>query len=223
MNSPGRVVPAAVQGSLFTVQSEQLQIAEHSWLFKGFAVQQSRAILDALHDVLAHAPLRKMPTARGWMSVSQSNCGAHGWISDRKGYRYTSVDPLTGLRWPDMPAVFYRLAVQAASLAGFSAFDPQACLINEYAPGARMGLHQDRDEADLVSPIVSVSLGLPATFLFGGNTRSSPVSKINLEHGDVLVWGGSDRLRFHGVMPVKAGLSGSPLACRVNLTFRRVT
>ena len=211
------------QASLFSEPDAEQQIGSQAWLLKRYAMPHVGAIYDALARVLAGSPLRKMPTMRGWMSVAQSNCGAYGWVSDSFGYRYVAIDPLTGKPWPAMPSVLQQLAISAAQRAGFSCFDPQACLINYYEPGSKMGLHQDRDEADLQAPIVSVSFGLPAVFLFGGLRRTDPVQKVCLEHGDVMVWGGVDRQRFHGVMPVKSGVSLPSSAHRLNLTFRRVT
>ena len=211
------------QTALFEYAAEHQQIGPQSWLLRRYALADVEAIRDAVAAVLAAAPLRKMPTSRGWMSVTQSNCGQYGWISDRSGYRYSDSDPLTGASWPAMPEALLHLAIHAAQEAGFNGFNPQACLINHYVHGTRMGLHQDRDEVDLSAPIVSVSLGVPATFLFGGMRRTDPVQKIVLEHGDVLVWGGVDRLRFHGVMPVKSKGACPENAYRLNLTFRRVT
>ncbi|MCK6388984.1 MAG: alpha-ketoglutarate-dependent dioxygenase AlkB, partial [Zoogloea sp.] len=131
------------------------------------------------------------------------------------------LDPDSGQPWPAMPAVLQALATDSAARAGFANFVPDACLINRYAPGARMALHQDRDEADFSQPIVSLSLGLPAIFLFGGLERSDKPARLPLAHGDVLVWGGPARLRFHGVLPVKDGAHPATGACRLNLTFRK--
>lgn len=155
------------------------------------------------------------------MSVAMTNCGALGWISDRRGYRYTTLDPDSSHPWPPLPVGFVALATGAAAAAGCPAFTPDACLINRYAPGARMALHQDRDERDFAQPIVSVSLGLPAVFLLGGQSRSDRPLRLGLEHGDVLVLSGPARLRFHGVMPVRDGEHPVLGRCRVNLTFRR--
>jgi alkylated DNA repair protein (DNA oxidative demethylase) len=152
------------------------------------------------------------------MSVATTNCGALGWLSDRKGYRYGERDPETDKPWPPMPDAFRRIAIDAASAAGYGGFVPDACLINRYVPGTRLTLHQDRNERDFRQPIVSVSLGLPAVFLFGGLQRGDKAARIPLEHGDVAVWGGPSRLRFHGVLPLKGGLGGD---CRFNLTFRK--
>jgi alkylated DNA repair protein (DNA oxidative demethylase) len=155
------------------------------------------------------------------MSVAMTNCGALGWVSDRKGYRYAAADPETGLAWPAMPEAFRKLARTAAAAGGYPGFEPDACLINRYVPGAKMSLHQDRDERDFAAPLVSVSLGLPAVFQFGGLSRKDPVRRVGLEHGDVVVWGGESRLFFHGVMPLKEGVHPLAGACRINLTFRR--
>jgi alkylated DNA repair protein (DNA oxidative demethylase) len=155
------------------------------------------------------------------MSVAMTNCGKAGWITDRRGYRYDSVDPETDKPWPAMPEVFSSVAVRAAEAGGFSKFEPDACLINRYEPGARMSLHQDRNEQDFGQPIVSISLGLPAVFLFGGNERSDRPSKVYLESGDVVVWGGPARLAFHGIAPLADGEHPLTGRARFNLTFRR--
>lgn len=155
------------------------------------------------------------------MSVDMTNCGTLGWISDRNGYRYDPVDPETGLRWPAMPEIFLRFATQAAAEAGFPDFAPDVCLINRYQPGTKLSLHQDRDEADLASPIVSVSLGLPAVFLFGRLTRNAPKTRTRLTHGDVVVWGGPARLAYHAVQTIKPGLFPETGGHRINLTFRK--
>jgi alkylated DNA repair protein (DNA oxidative demethylase) len=155
------------------------------------------------------------------MSVAMTNCGALGWVSDRRGYRYTTEDPLSGQPWPPMPVLFSRLAENAAQAAGFADFKPDACLVNRYVPGARLTLHQDKDESNFSAPIVSVSLGLPAVFLFGGNSRKDKQHRIALQHGDVVVWGGLARLYHHGVLPLKDGHHADLGRQRVNLTFRR--
>ncbi len=193
-----------------------------SWLLRGFALPHVDAVLAALDAIVQAAPLRHMATPGGLrMSVAMSNCGTLGWITDGRGYRYARRDPASGLAWPAMPPVFLRLAQQAALAAGYPDFTPDACLVNRYAPGARMTLHQDRDECDFNAPIVSVSLGLPATFLFGGAVRADRAERIVLLHGDVVVWGGADRLRFHGVAPLKEGEHARLGAQRINLTFRK--
>jgi len=188
----------------------------------GFAVSLERALLDAIGEITAAAPLRHMLTPGGQrMSVAMTNCGRVGWVTDRKGYRYDPLDPESGLPWPALPECFTRLAQSAAAEAGFAAFRPDVCLINRYDPGARMSLHQDRDERDYSAPIVSVSLGLGATFLFGGLKRSDRPHRLPLAHGDVLVWGGKQRLAYHGVAPVADGSHPSVGRMRLNLTMRQ--
>ena len=191
-------------------------------ILAGFAGDVAGELLAAIADIARQAPFRHMQTPGGHaMSAAMTN-GGLGWTTDRRGYRYAPVDPLSGKAWPALPQSFHDLAGRAARAAGFADFTPDGCLINRYAVGARMGLHQDLDEGDMAAPIVSVSLGLPATFQFGGRKRSDPVMKIALQHGDVAVWGGPARLAYHGVLPVKAGLH--PLAgdVRYNMTLRRV-
>lgn len=189
-------------------------------LLRGFA--DDPALVMAVRAVQAEAPPRRMTTPGGYaMSVAMTSCGALGWVTDRRGYRYDPVDPLTGRAWPAMPAVLRALAVRAAAAAGFPGFTPDSCLINLYEPGARLSLHQDRNERDFAQPIVSISLGLPAVFLLGGDRRSDPTQPIALSHGDVLVFGGPARLVHHGVKPLKAGTHPALGACRINLTFRK--
>ncbi|KMN30148.1 alpha-ketoglutarate-dependent dioxygenase [Chromobacterium sp. LK1] len=179
-------------------------------------------LLAEVEALLRQAPPRGMQTPGGRaMSVITSSCGGYGWVSDARGYRYAERDPLSGLPWPAMPASFRALAEAAAAEAGFPGFAPDACLINCYAPGAKMSLHQDKDERDFSAPIVSVSLGLPAVFLFGGFSRAERPGRIELRHGDVLVWGGPDRMRFHGVLPVAEGEHPLLGRRRINLTFRK--
>ncbi len=180
------------------------------------------ALVAAAHGVTTISPVRHMMTPGGFtMSVAMSNCGEWGWVTDRKGYRYDRIDPETGTPWPAMPAIFQSLATEAAEEAGYKNFMPDACLINRYEPGARMSLHQDRNERDFGQPIVSVSLGLPAVFQFGGDKRSDKTLRVTLSHGDVIVWGGPARLRFHGILPLKPGQHPLLGAQRLNLTFRR--
>lgn len=203
------------------VNTERRQLGENAWVLRGFALPRVTQLWSALDKIVAVAPMRHFLTARGFrMSVAMTNCGVLGWTSDRRGYRYTSEDPETGLSWPDIPAVFMALAVEAAEAAGFAGFKPDACLINRYPPGARLSLHQDKNERALAAPIVSVSLGLPATFLWGGDERAGSTEKVPLLHGDVVVWGGVDRLRYHGVAPIKEDVHPLTGACRINLTFR---
>ena len=187
----------------------------------GFARAEAPARIAEVARSAASAPFRQMITPSGHrMSVAMTNGGARGWVSDRTGYRYAPLDPETGQPSP-MPDRFLRLAQDAAAQAGFAGFLPNACLIHRYEPNARLSLHQDRDERDLTAPIVSVSLGLPALFLFGGLKRKDSTCRIPLAHGDVLVWGGPDRLRYHGVLPVKADPDAAPGGRRINLTFRK--
>jgi alkylated DNA repair protein (DNA oxidative demethylase) len=197
-------------------------LAEGAMLLRGFARASAPALLQSLEDVQRQAPLRFMVTPGGYrMSVAMTNCGVVGWVTDRTGYRYGPIDPLTGKNWPAMPKVFTALATQAAARAGFTAFVPDACLINRYEPGSRLSLHQDKDERDFGAPIVSVSLGLPAVFLFGGERRADRPQRVPLAHGDVVVWGGPARLRYHGVMPLKDGEHLLLGRHRFNLTFRQ--
>ena len=204
------------------VQQADERLGEQAWVLRGFALPQVAALLPALEDVVAQAPFRHMLTPGGFtMSVALTNCGELGWISDRRGYRYGRQDPETGLDWPPLPAAFQQLAVEAAERAGFPGFIPDACLINRYLPGTKMSLHQDRNERDQSAPIVSVSLGLPANFQFGGHARSDKTQKLSLQHGDVVVWGGVDRLRFHGVLPLKQGSHPLLGEQRINFTFRK--
>lgn len=197
-------------------------LAPGAMLLRGFGLDHAPDLLAAIDAVRAQAPLRQMITPGGLtMKVAMSNCGPLGWVSDRRGYRYQPTDPLSGQPWPQMPAPFAELAEAAARRAGFAGFLPDACLINRYVPGTRLSLHQDRDERDHGHPIVSVSLGLPAVFLFGGLQRSDKTLRVPLVHGDVAVWGGPARLRFHGVAPLAAATPGAPWAERFNITLRR--
>lgn len=196
-------------------------IADGAVLLRGFAGSASEALIRAVTAIAAAAPFRRMVTPGGFtMSVAMTNCGTVGWVTDRHGYRYDALDPETGLPWPDMPPVFGDLAARAAAEAGFRGFHPDSCLINRYEPGARMSLHQDKNERDFTQPIVSVSLGLPAEFLFGGEKRADRPRRIRLQHGDVVIWGGPARLNFHGVAPLADGYHPVTRDSRVNLTFR---
>ena len=207
---------------IFDTRPSEEQIADGAWLLRGFALCNAPTLLADVERIAAAAPFRHLITPGGFrMSVAMTNSGALGWVSDRRGYRYTAQDPLSGEPWPPMPATFLELARSAAAKAGFDGFAPDACLINRYEPGARLTLHQDKDESDFSAPIVSVSLGLPATFLFGGNTRKEKQRRIPLQHGDVVVWGGPARLFHHGVLPLKEGSHSEFGRQRVNLTFRR--
>ena len=192
-------------------------------ILRGFALPVVDALLEAIGGIEAQAAFRHMQTPGGHtMAAALTNCGTRGWVSDAQGYRYSSFDPLSGQPWPPMPNVFLELAREAAQAAGFGGFTPDACLVNRYAPQAGMALHQDKNERDLAAPIVSVSLGMTATFLFGGLQRSDKPHKYGLFHGDVAVWGGVDRLRFHGVMPVKHAPHAQLGSQRINLTLRKV-
>lgn len=198
------------------------QIGEQSWVLRGYALPWVERLLPELRQVLAQAPFRKMQTPGGFtMSAALSSCGELGWSTDRSGYRYTPLDPASQRPWPALPESVRQLAVAAAAATGFGHFQPDACLINRYVPGAKMSLHQDKNERDYAAPVVSISLGLPAVFLFGGHQRSDKPQKISLFHGDVVVWGGVDRLRFHGVQPVSAGQHPQMGAQRINLTLRK--
>ena len=191
-------------------------------LLHRFALVHERDVLADLQSVIAAAPLRNMTTPGGYrMSVAMTNCGRLGWVSDHTGYRYDANDPETGKPWPRLPPSFIDLATSASAAAGFVDFTPDACLINRYETGAKLSLHQDKDERDFTAPIVSVSLGVPATFLFGGAKRTDKTLRIPLEHGDVVVWGGPSRLVYHGVSPVKAGQHPALVDTRINLTFRK--
>jgi alkylated DNA repair protein (DNA oxidative demethylase) len=197
-------------------------IAEGAVILRGLALAVEHELIPALREIVAQAPFRRMFTPGGYqMSVAMTNCGALGWVTDRSGYRYDGIDPESGKPWPAMPPVLVRLAREAAAEGGFDGFAPDACLINRYEPGARLSLHQDKDETDFAAPIVSVSLGLPAIFLFGGLSRSDKPIRHRLTHGDVVVWGGPSRLFFHGVAPLADGEHSVLGRQRINLTFRK--
>ncbi len=197
-------------------------LVEGAVVLRQFAVSEAEQLLTDIQQVSAKAPFRHMKTPGGHtMSVAMSCCGDQGWVTDSRGYRYQPEDPVSGLPWPAMPESLRTLAMKAADAAGFVGFDPDACLINRYPPGAKMGLHQDRDEQDFSHPIVSVSLGLPVVFQFGGLKRNERPLRVPLAHGDVVVWGGPARLRYHGVLTLKAGTHALTGDYRYNLTFRR--
>jgi alkylated DNA repair protein (DNA oxidative demethylase) len=198
------------------------QLAPGAVLLRGLAAPIDAALERALQLVAADAPFRHMVTPGGFrMSVAMTNCGALGWVSDESGYRYSAVDPVTGRPWPALPGVLAELAARAAAAAGFAAFAPDACLVNRYEPGARLTLHQDRNERDFDQPIVSVSLGVPAVFLFGTLRRKDRPLRLALQHGDVVVWGGAARLRYHGVAALRQAQHPFAGSCRINLTLRR--
>ena len=198
------------------------RLADGAVLLREFAALEATALMETLQDVLLAAPFRHMVTPGGFrMSVAMTNCGRAGWITDRRGYRYDPLDPTTGRPWPPLPGLFRQLAIRAAAEGGFDGFQPDACLINRYEPGARLSLHQDKNEHNLAAPIVSVSLGLPATFLFGGLRRTDRPRRIRLESGDIAVWGGPARLTFHGIEPLADGEDRLTGRCRINLTLRQ--
>ena len=212
-------------GDLFASQDSDEPWTEHLnrgvFLLHRFAQAQANELYQEIISISERSAYRHLTTPGGFvMSVQTTSCGTRGWFSDRDGYRYVTRDPETEQPWPSLSAQFLSLAASAASAAGFDGFVPDACLINRYMPGAKMSLHQDKNERDFNAPIVSVSLGLPATFMFGGHARSDPVNYLDLIHGDVLVWGAESRLRFHGVMPVAPGHHPLCGAQRINLTFR---
>jgi alkylated DNA repair protein (DNA oxidative demethylase) len=203
-------------------EGERLDLGPGAVLLRGCALSRADALLAAIDEVARQAPFRRMVTPGGFeMSVEMTNCGRVGWVTDRRGYRYDAKDPLSGVAWPAMPAIFSGLARGAAADAGYEGFVPDGCLVNRYLPGTRLSLHQDRNERDYRAPIVSVSLGLPATFQFGGTTRGAPAQRVPLTHGDVVVWGGPSRLAFHGVLALKDGEHPKTGRQRFNLTFRK--
>jgi alkylated DNA repair protein (DNA oxidative demethylase) len=209
-------------GSVGDLSPSRQSMGEGALLLRGFAKIIEAELIADLRAVVKQAPFRHMMTPGGHqMSVAMTNCGSCGWVTDRSGYRYDTVDPNSGQQWPAMPPTFRMLAEAAALEAGFDGFAPQACLVNRYVPGAKMSLHQDREESDLSAPIVSVSLGLPAIFQFGGLRRSDKPQRFRLEHGDIAVWGGPTRLAFHGVAPLADGEHALLGRQRINLTFRK--
>lgn len=215
--------PSLLPDLFGTIEPKRLELAASAFLLRGFALDGAPDLFRALHGIIDAAPFRNFVTPGGQtMSVAMTNCGNLGWISDRRGYRYTKTDPENGKPWPHLPAPFLDLARCAANDAGFPEFIPDACLINRYAPGSRLTLHQDKNERDFGAPIVSVSLGLPAKFLFGGLQRSAKLQRVMLHHGDVAAWGGVSRFAYHGVDTLKDGEHPDTGRCRINLTFRKV-
>ena len=199
------------------------RLEEGAMLLRGFAAAEAPLLVDEVARIAESAVFRHLVTPGGYtMSVAMTNCGRVGWVSDRTGYRYDSEDPETGVPWPGMPEAFLNIAAHAAAEAGFARYDPDACLINRYVAGAKLSLHQDRDEKDAWAPIVSISLGVPAVFLWGGKRRSDPVHRLPLKSGDIVVWGGPARFVYHGVAPLKEGWHPLTGATRINLTFRKV-
>jgi DNA oxidative demethylase len=208
--------------SVADVRPPREAMAARAVLLRGLAKPFENDLIADIGAIVEQAPFRHMLTPGGHqMSVAMTNCGSVGWVTDRGGYRYDPADPQSAKPWPAMPPSFRKLAAQAADQAGFAGFLPDACLINRYQPGARMSLHQDKDELDLAAPIVSVSLGLPAIFLFGGLLRGDKPRRFRLEHGDIAVWGGPSRLAFHGVAPLADGEHALLGRQRINLTFRK--
>ena len=211
-------------GELFASEPRAVALAPGAVVLEAFALPAQAQLVDAVHRVAEQAPFRRMLTPGGRrMSAAMSNCGEWGWVTDRAGYRYTREDPESGRAWPPLPEAILRLAATAAERAGFAGFVPDACLVNRYEPGARLSLHQDKNERDFTAPIVSVSLGLPAVFLFGGERRSDRTRRVRLVHGDVVVWGGPARLRYHGVLPLSDGVHPLLGRVRVNLTLRKAS
>lgn len=199
-----------------------IQICDGAYLLKGFAVDEADTLLAGVNIIASDSPFRQMQTASGFkMSAHMTNAGNWGWLSDRDGYRYSPIDPLIGHAWPEMPEHFLSFAQRASTQTGYNNFCPDVCLINEYTIGTKMSLHQDRDEKDFNAPIVSVSFGLSAVFLLGGLSRHDKTLKIMLDHGDVIVFGGASRLRFHGILPIKKGYHPKTGEKRINLTFRK--
>jgi len=208
--------------SVAEAQPSREEIADGAVLLRGFVKPIESELIDAVRAIVAQSPFRRMTTPGGHlMSVAMTNCGERGWVTDHTGYRYDPIDPRTGAPWPPMPPVLRDLARNAAEQGGFEGFAPDACLVNRYEPGTRLSLHQDKDELDYSAPIVSVSLGLPATFLFGGLARNDKPRRFRLVHGDVVVWGGPSRLAYHGVAPLAEGEHALLGRKRINLTFRR--
>jgi alkylated DNA repair protein (DNA oxidative demethylase) len=200
------------------------ELASGACVLRGLARVHDTKLRRALDAIVAKAPFRHMITPGGFrMSVAMTNCGDYGWVSSPDGYRYAGTDPATGAPWPAIPTVMLELAHDAAAAAGFADFTPDACLVNRYEPGARLTLHQDKDERDFGQPIVSVSLGVPATFLFGGLRRKDRAVRVALEHGDVVVFGGPSRLCYHGVSPLKPAQHPFAGQARINLTLRRAS
>lgn len=207
---------------LFADEAPWLEpLADGGVILRRFACADARLLIAQIEEVAVLSPFRQMVTPGGYtMSVAMTNCGEVGWTTNTQGYLYSPIDPLTSQHWPAIPTVFRQLSDAASKAAGYPDFNPDACLINRYAPGAKLSLHQDKDELNLQQPIVSVSLGLPAVFQFGGLKRNDPLKRVMLEHGDVVVWGGPSRLFYHGILPLKPGHHPATDEFRYNLTFR---
>lgn len=215
--------PAQMSLSLQDTRPPRVTLSPGAVVLRGYALPQADALVATIHTLAALAPFRSMQTpGGGTMSAALTSCGALGWVTDHTGYHYTHTNPFTQQPWPALPELFLHLATTAAQAAGFKNFTPNACLINRYTAGSRMGLHQDKDEGDFTQPIVSVSLGLPMVFLWGGLSRTTPAFPFLLENGDVVVWGARARLHYHGVKPLAAGTHPLTGTVRFNLTFRFV-
>jgi alkylated DNA repair protein (DNA oxidative demethylase) len=209
-------------GDLLTRLDPNEPIGDGAMVLRGFCADEADKLVLDIEAVARRSPFRAMSVPGGGiMSVAMTNCGRAGWITDQRGYRYSAIDPATDKPWPAMPERFLTLAGRAAEAAGYASFVPDACLVNRYATGARMGLHQDKDERDFAQPIVSVSLGLTATFLWGGLRRADATRRIDLANGDIVVWGGPTRRAYHGVAPLKSGTDPLTGPVRYNLTFRK--
>jgi alkylated DNA repair protein (DNA oxidative demethylase) len=207
---------------LFAATRDIEKLDEGAFLFPAFCLAAAPALYQAVLSIAASNPFRNLITPGGHtMSVAMTNCGQAGWVSDRRGYRYDAIDPLTNTPWQPMPPLFLDLAARAATAAGFDNFRPDVCLINRYDAGTKLHLHIDRDEHDYAHPIVSASLGLPAIFMWGGLARTDRPRRYPVYHGDVVVWGGPSRRHYHGISPLKPGQHDLTGPCRINLTFRK--
>ena len=204
------------------ISRDRVILGDGAVFLRGFALDRAAKLMKEIERVASRAPFRHMTTPGGFrMSVAMTNCGSLGWVTDRAGYRYDRIDSEASTAWPAMPEAFLALGRAAAREAGYPGFEPDACLINRYAPGSSLSLHQDRNEKDFGAPIVSLSLGLPAMFLFGGLKRTDRPKRLPILHGDVAVWGGPTRLAFHGIAKLKDGVHPMTGACRFNLTLRK--
>lgn len=201
---------------------KKTRIAEGAYWLRGHALPAADLLWAELRKHFATYPPQQMFTPMGYkMSVRSTSMGDAAWVGTKKGYGYASIDTAINQALPPLPSTFLSLANHAATEAGYNDFTPDSCLINCYDIGSKMGLHQDKDERDFNQPIVSVSLGIPATFLFGGAKRSDKPTQIPLTHGDVVVWGGASRLFYHGVQTIKPNKHPLLGELRCNLTFRK--
>lgn len=212
---------SCIDGDVWLKPQTTVLLAEGAMVLRRFATPVVVALMEGVEAVVAQSPLRRLIVPNGRpMRIEMTNCGLVGWVNIDGRYRYSRVDPLTGRSWPGMPATFRRIAGAAASAAGYPDFQPAVCIINRYAVGADLQMHQDRDDTQDRQPVVSVSLGLPAIFHFGGQGRGEKPLTIPLDDGDVVVWGGASRMHRHGVAPVAPGVHPRTGAYRYNLTFR---